>query len=103
MRLATRNTFVPVAIDHETNEILRDPKTGFAKRRSYNEGGEILVKLSNESLFAGYYNNPEATKKKFDRDVFENGDLYYRTGDALRRTNDGRWFFLDRLGVSLLL
>lgn len=24
--------------------------------------------------------------------------MWYRTGDALRRTNDGRWFFLDRLG-----
>ena len=103
MRLVMRNTFVPVAIDHETHEILRDPKTGFAKRRSYNEGGESLVKLSDESLFAGYLNNPEATKKKFDRDVFENGDLYYRTGDALRRTDDGRWYFMDRLGVSLLL
>lgn len=98
MRFAMRNTFVPVAIDHETNEIIRDPKTGFAKRNSYREGGEILVKLSDESLFPGYWNNPEATKKKFDRDVFEKGDLYYRSGDALRRTDDGRWFFMDRLG-----
>lgn len=98
MRFALRNTFVPVAIDHETNNIRRDPKTGFAKRISHNEGGEILVKSSNESLFAGYWNNPEATKKKFDRDVFQKGDLYYRSGDALRRTDDGRWFFIDRLG-----
>ena len=102
MRLATRDKFVPVAIEHETNEILRDPRTGFAKRSTYSEGGEILVKLSDESSFAGYWNNPEATKKKFDRDVFKKGDLYYRTGDALRRTNDGRWLFMDRLGVSLL-
>lgn len=36
--------------------------------------------------------------KKFERDVFEKGDLWYRSGDALRRTPDGRWFFLDRLG-----
>lgn len=98
MRLVTRNTFVPVAIDHETSEILRDSKTGFAKRNSYNEGGEILVKLSDESAFPGYWNNPEATEKKIERDVFRTGDLYYRTGDALRRTDDGRWFFLDRLG-----
>lgn len=98
MRLTTRNMLVPVAIDHETGELLRDPNTGFAKRNSYNEGGEILVKLSDESLFAGYWGNPEATKKKFARDVFEKGDLYYRSGDALRRTDDGRWFFIDRLG-----
>lgn len=98
MRLILRNTLVPAAVDHETNEIIRDPKTGLAKRNSYSDGGEILVKLSDESLFPGYWNNPEATRKKFDRDVFEKGDLYYRSGDALRRTDDGRWFFMDRLG-----
>ena len=98
LRFVTRNTFVPVAIDLETTEILRDPKTGFAKRNSYNEGGEILVKMSDESLFAGYWNNPGATKRKLERDVFLKGDLYYRTSDALRRTDDGRWFFIDRLG-----
>ena len=98
LRFAMRNTLVPVAINHETNEIVRDPKTGFAKRNSYNEGGEILVKLADESLFPGYWNNPEATKKMFDRDVFKKGDLYYRSGDALKRTDDGRWIFMDRLG-----
>lgn len=98
IRLLLRNMYVPVAIDHETSEMIRDSKTGFAKRNSYNEGGEILVKLSDESLFPGYWNNPEATKKKLARDLFTKGDLYYRTGDALRRTDDGRWFFTDRLG-----
>lgn len=103
LRFATTNTYVPVAINYETNEIVRDPKTGFAKRNSHNEGGEILVKIISEADFPGYFHNPEATSKKFERDVFRKGDLFYRTGDALRRTDDGRWFFMDRLGVSLLL
>ncbi|KAF2190471.1 acetyl-CoA synthetase-like protein [Zopfia rhizophila CBS 207.26] len=98
LRSTLRNTFVPVATDHETNDILRDPNTGWAKRKPYEEGGEILVQLPNEEFFVGYYGNPEATQKKFERDVFRKGDLFYRTGDALRRTSDGRWFFLDRLG-----
>lgn len=102
LRFATTNTYVPVAINYETNEIVRDPKTGFAKRNSHNEGGEILVKILSEADFPGYFHNPEATSKKFERDVFRKGDLFYRTGDALRRTDDGRWFFMDRLGVSLL-
>lgn len=93
-----RNTYVPVEINAETNEIVRDAKTGFAKRKPYEEGGEILVQLPHESAFVGYYNNPSATEKKFERNVFRKGDLFYRTGDALRRTSDGRWFFLDRLG-----
>lgn len=90
--------YVPVQIDHETNEIVKDPKTGFAKRTSYSEGGEILVKLHSKDAFAGYWNNPAATEKKYITDVFQKGDLYYRSGDALRRTDDGRWFFMDRLG-----
>lgn len=98
LRRKFHNIFIPVEIDHEAGTIARDPKTGFAKRKSYEEGGEILVALPSEDAFVGYYNNPEATSKKFERNVFKKGDLYYRTGDALRRDKDGRWFFLDRLG-----
>lgn len=98
LRHKFRDIYVPVEIDIDTNEILRDPKTGFAKRKSYEEGGEILVNIPSESAFGGYWRNPEATEKKFERNVFKKGDLFYRTGDALRRTPDGRWFFLDRLG-----
>lgn len=97
-RASFRNTYIPVEIDHETNDIWRDPKTGFAKRRSYEEGGEVIVQIPSEKAFVGYYGNPEATEKKFERNVFKKGDLFYRTGDALRRTPDGRWFFMDRLG-----
>ncbi|KAF2708219.1 fatty acid transporter-like protein [Pleomassaria siparia CBS 279.74] len=98
LRKQLHNTYIPVEIDPDTNEIARDPKTGFAKRTPYEVGGEIIVRLPSEKAFVGYYNNPEATNKKFERNVFHKGDLFYRTGDALRRTTDGRWYFLDRLG-----
>ncbi|KAK7183773.1 hypothetical protein DPSP01_004404 [Paraphaeosphaeria sporulosa] len=98
MRWKTHDLYIPVEIDFETNDIARDPKTGFAKRKPYEEGGEILVRLPHESAFVGYYKNPEATNKMFVRNVFKKGDLFYRTGDALRRDEHGRWFFLDRLG-----
>jgi acyl-CoA synthetase (AMP-forming)/AMP-acid ligase II len=54
--------------------------------------------MPSEEAFVGYWNNPDATQKRFERDVFKKGDLWYRTGDALRRDADGRWFFMDRLG-----
>jgi acyl-CoA synthetase (AMP-forming)/AMP-acid ligase II len=98
IRRALKDVYVPVPIDPGTGELLRDKATGFVKRNSYEEGGEILVGVPSEAAFSGYYNNPEATAKKFERDVFKKGDLYYRSGDALRRDSDGRWFFLDRLG-----
>jgi acyl-CoA synthetase (AMP-forming)/AMP-acid ligase II len=98
VRLLTRNTMVPVLIDQDSGAIARDAKTGFACRQPYEDGGEVIVAVEDTGAFAGYFNNPEATRKKFERDVFKKGDLWYRSGDALRRTPDGRWYFLDRLG-----
>ena len=71
LRYIMRNTFVPIQIDHETNEIIRDPGTGFVKRASYSEGGEIIVKILDKKQFPGYWNNDAATEKKFLTDVFE--------------------------------
>ncbi|KAF2102811.1 acetyl-CoA synthetase-like protein [Rhizodiscina lignyota] len=90
--------FIPVEIDGTTGEIFRDPKTGFARRMPHSIGGEIIVPVPNKSAFIGYYKNPKATDSKFERDVFHKGDLYYRCGDSLRRDEEGRWFFNDRLG-----
>lgn len=98
MRLMLRNILIPVMIDHETGDIWRDPTTGFAKRMSYDDGGEIIVAVPNREVFGGYWKNQAATDKRFAVDVFKKGDLYYRSGDALRRTSDGHWYFLDRLG-----
>lgn len=88
--------YAPVAVDTETGDILRDEKTGWAYRVPYEVGGEILVRVPFERTFPGYWKNSEASEKKFVRDVFQKGDCFYRTGDALRRDKEGRWFFLDR-------
>ena len=96
LRWKYRDMLIPVAIDAETGDIARDPDTGFAYRVPYALGGEILIRMPGERPFPGYFNNPEATEKKFISDVFEKGDRFYRTGDALRRDDDGRWYFMDR-------
>ena len=97
-RRRQHNIWIPVAVDAETGEIYRDPKTGFAKRVPYPVGGEIIVPLANEAAWMGYWNDRAASQKKLIRNVFRDGDLFYRTGDALRRTDDGLWYFMDRLG-----
>lgn len=98
LRALMHNTYVPVLVDAEDGSITRHPTTGFATRTPYATGGEILVAAASEAVFAGYKDNPAATAKRFARDVFRPGDLWYRTGDALRRDSEGRWFFTDRLG-----
>jgi acyl-CoA synthetase (AMP-forming)/AMP-acid ligase II len=102
MRYFSRNLYVPVRVDQVTGEIIRNPKTGFAYREPYENGGEIFVAAREDAsgleAFPGYYNDDKATTNRYARDVFKKGDMWYRTGDALRRTKDGRWYFMDRLG-----
>ena len=62
-RWLLRNQWIPVLVDAETNEIVRDPKTGFAVRMPYEIGGELLFRLESEANFVGYWKNPEATEK----------------------------------------
>ncbi len=39
-----------------------------------------------------------ATEKKILRDVFEQGDAWFRTGDLMRKDRDGYFYFVDRIG-----
>lgn len=103
LRFMTKDSIIAAAVDTETGDLVRDDKTGFVKRVSFEEGGEILVKVEPGSNvpgrdFRGYWRNEEATSKKIAHDVLKKGDAFYRTGDAMRRDKEGRWFFCDRLG-----
>ena len=72
---------VRVKMDVDTEEILRD-KNGFAMKVDVNEPGEVLHKVDQEMMtasFAGYYNNQNASDKRWIRDVFKKGDLYVST------------------------
>ncbi len=63
------------------------------------ENGEILV--SGETVFQGYYKNPEATKKAIFVD--EEGRRWFRTGDAGYLDEDGHLIYLDRLKEMITL
>ena len=38
------------------------------------------------------------TDKKILRDVFEKGDVWFRTGDLMRKDENGYFYFVDRIG-----
>ena len=44
------------------------------------------------------YTSKEATEKKVLRDVFRDGDAFFRTGDLLRQDAKGYFYFVDRIG-----
>ena len=47
--------------------------------------------------FEGYAQRAE-TEKKILRDVFEKGDVWFRTGDLMRKDENGYFYFVDRIG-----
>lgn len=96
MRMFMKDTYVTAQVDYDTGDLYRDTKTGFGVRTPLDQGGEVIVRAPDQSIFPGYWRNKNATDQKFVQHLFKKGDLWYRTGDALRRTPDGLWHFMDR-------
>jgi fatty-acyl-CoA synthase len=63
------------------------------------EVGETIGGISTRAgrEFEGYTNRAESEKKML-RDVFRKGDLWFRTGDLMRRDAHGYFYFVDRIG-----
>jgi len=87
-----------VKFDIETEEPVRNAE-GFCIRTDVDEAGEALGLIGEDvrNRFEGY-NDEQATKKKILRDVFEKGDMWFRTGDLMRKDKDGYIYFVDRIG-----
>lgn len=60
--------------------------------------GKIIDSPKNPTnRFDGYADKSE-TAKKILRDVFEKGDVWFRTGDLMKRDDLGYFYFVDRIG-----
>ena len=80
------------------NEVpVRDPLTNYCLECNANESGELIMPISSSKPFDGY-KNPAATAKKIVRNVFVQGDCYFRSGDLLSMDADGYFYFVDRIG-----
>jgi fatty-acyl-CoA synthase len=90
-----------VVFDFEKGEPVRNEE-GFCIRCAPNQSGEALSKLVDDpanvaSRFEGY-TSKEANEKKILRDVFVRGDAWFRSGDLMRRDEQGYFYFVDRIG-----
>ena len=76
--------------------------TGVCTRCGPGEVGEAIGKVVDARAVGGNrfegYTSAEASDQKILRDVFAPGDAWYRTGDLMRRDDEGYYYFVDRLG-----
>jgi fatty-acyl-CoA synthase len=90
-----------VVFDIDKGEPVRSAQ-GFCIRCATNEPGEALSKVVNDSSNIGSrfegYTSQEASEGKILRDVFEPGDVWVRTGDLMRKDEQGYFYFVDRVG-----
>jgi fatty-acyl-CoA synthase len=99
--LAHRFSPALVVFDVQAGEPIRD-KQGFRIRCGPGQIGEALGKIvhypSNIGSHFDGYSVREDSEKKILRDVFESGDAWFRTGDLMRRDEEGFFYFVDRIG-----
>jgi len=99
--LAHRFPIALVAFDLETGEPVRDER-GLCRRCGVDEVGEAIGGIATdgsapESLFEGYTDSA-ASDRKILRNVFREGDAWFRSGDLMRRDAAGFFYFVDRVG-----
>lgn len=85
--------------DSASGSIVRAGR-GRGQRAEENEPGLLLSRVAAVHPLAKFdgYVDPDATEKKLLRNVFEEGDAWFNTGDVLRRDKDGDYWFVDRVG-----
>ncbi|MGH8290700.1 MAG: long-chain-acyl-CoA synthetase [Steroidobacteraceae bacterium] len=90
-----------VRCDPSSGAPIRDAQ-GLCLRCGPEETGEAIGRIATSAGGAGArfegYADPEASRSKVLRDVFEPSDAWYRTGDLMRRDAQGFYYFVDRIG-----
>ncbi|RLI44230.1 hypothetical protein DRO61_12385, partial [Candidatus Bathyarchaeota archaeon] len=74
--------YVLVKYDIDADEVIRD-ENGFLQRVEEGEAGLLLMRINDQTTFAGY-TNKEATQKKLIHNPFGNGVSWLNTGDLIR-------------------
>jgi len=97
--LAHRFPAAIVKSDIASGEPLRNEK-GFCVPCSQDEIGEALGRIEGSSPGSRFdgYSDARDSEKKILRDVFKPGDAWFRTGDLMRKDQQGYFYFVDRIG-----
>jgi fatty-acyl-CoA synthase len=99
--LGQRLSTALVEFDVASGEPVRNA-AGLCVRCSADQVGEAIGKIPQDGTsavgrFEGY-TDEAATEAKILRNVFAPGDAWFRTGDLMRRDEQGFFYFVDRVG-----
>lgn len=89
-----------IKVDPDSGAPLRGPD-GLCLACARNEAGEAVGRIGTADEGGGRfegYTDARETDKKVLRDVFAPGDAWFRTGDLMRRDEQGFFYFVDRVG-----
>ena len=91
-----------IEYDVAEDKIIKN-EDGTCKKITNHDPGLLIVFISPDSVFNGY-TDAQATEKKILRDVFEEGDAWFNTGDLIKTVDVGyalgktHYQFVDRVG-----
>jgi fatty-acyl-CoA synthase len=96
--LSHRMSVALIQFDTDHGVPVRD-QDGWCVRCAAHEVGEAIGALAEAGggRFEGYA-DAAASQTKILRDVFVQGDRWYRTGDLMRQDEQGFFYFVDRIG-----
>jgi len=91
-----------IEYDVAEDEILKNDN-GFCRKVINHDPGLLIIRIGPNAVFNGY-TDAQATEKKILRDVFEEGDAWFNTGDLIKTVDVGyslgktHYQFVDRVG-----
>ncbi len=96
----TLNPYAIVKYDLDTNEPIRD-ENGYMIRVKEGKAGLLIAQIITDDFYI--YTNKNANEKKIFRNVFEEGDIFFNTGDLIKEIRIFKKIykhaqFVDRIG-----
>ncbi|XP_062410871.1 long-chain fatty acid transport protein 6 [Sardina pilchardus] len=73
-------------------------ESGRCTRAKKGETGILVAPVSGMNPFLGYAGNKEMSERKLLRNVFQEGDVYFNTGDLMLQDHRDFVYFRDRIG-----